>query len=236
FIFGTYHLWGLACISAVAALGVICYWLWTATAIIPEKSEKDIGLGLRMPLYVSGPASVGWWAMLITMLADFTAFISLVFGYFFYWTIHRDFPPDPLQGPGVLWPCVAGIFLLGAWALTLAARHWNRSKAGWFYLSLPIACALALAGSASLLAGPWVTGLDPTSDVYPAIVWTLVLWTVFHAAVGSIMHVYCLARRLAGRMTKCYDIDIQNVGLYWHFVAITVVITVAVIAGFPYVK
>jgi cytochrome c oxidase subunit I+III len=44
-----------------------------------------------------------------------------------------------------------------------------------------------------------------------------------------------MARRMAGRMTARYDIDIVNVALYWHFSAMTVVITVAVIAGFPLV-
>ena len=76
------------------------YWLWTGTARIPEKEEKDVGLGLTLPLYASGPASVGWWAMFITMLGDVTAFVCLVFGYFFYWTIHDDFPPEPVAGPG----------------------------------------------------------------------------------------------------------------------------------------
>jgi cytochrome c oxidase subunit I+III len=36
-------------------------------------------------------------------------------------------------------------------------------------------------------------------------------------------------------MTAEFDIDIANVALYWHFVGITVLITVAVIAGFPLV-
>jgi hypothetical protein len=31
--------------------------------------------------------------MFITMLADMTAFVCLVFGYFFFWTVHEDFPP-----------------------------------------------------------------------------------------------------------------------------------------------
>jgi hypothetical protein len=34
-------------------------------------------------------------------------------------------------------------------------------------------------------------------------------------------------------MTAEHDIDIHNVTLYWHFVAITVLVTVATIAGFP---
>src|SRR5690606_10971205 len=60
FIFGTYHLWTLALASLLAAIGVIWSWLWTGTSPIPEKPEKDVGLGLTLPLYASGPASVGW--------------------------------------------------------------------------------------------------------------------------------------------------------------------------------
>jgi cytochrome c oxidase subunit I+III len=157
--------------------------------------------------------------------------------HFFYWTIHEDFPPDQAQGPGIFWPCVSAALLLSAWALTTLARRWNRTgKAGTFYLGLTAACALAVAGAASLISGPWLTGLDPTDHVYPAIVWTLVIWTVLHIAIGFIMQLYCLARRLAGRMTARHDIDIANAVLYWHFVAVTVVMTVAVIAGFPEVK
>jgi cytochrome c oxidase subunit I+III len=236
FIFGTYHLWWLAFISLALAISIIVYWLWTGTAIIPEKDEKDCGLGLKLPLYVSGSLSMGWWAMFITMLADLTAFVSLVFGYFFFWTIHTDFPPDPSPGPGVLWPVLAAGLLLAAWALTIFARRWNkRDWSNGFYAALLIAVALAIGGGAALVAGPWVTGLDPASHVYPATVWILVIWTGAHVVVGLIMHLYCVARRLAGRMTSRYDIDISNVALYWHFVAVTVVITVAVIAGFPLV-
>ena len=237
FIFGTYHLWWPALLSAVAAVAVIWFWLWTGSANIPRRAEKDVGLGVTLPLYVSGPASVGWWAMFITMLADLTAFASLVFGYFFYWTIHEDFPPTNATGPGVFWPSLAALLLLAAWALTLLARRWNRrDQAGAFYLGLVAACALAVGGGVALLAGPWLTGLDPARHVYPATVWILVIWTAFHAAVGAIMQLYCLARRATARMTARHDIDITNVALYWHFTIITALITVAVIAGFPLVK
>jgi cytochrome c oxidase subunit I+III len=236
FIFSTYHWWTLAAISGGFALVTILIWLWTGTAFIPEKEVKDVGLGLTLPLYASGPASVGWWAMLITMLGDMTAFVALVFGYFFYWTVNEDFPPETSSGPGVLWPLASAVLLLGAWGLTGFARRWNRGdQSTRFYLALLSAVVVAVAGVGALLAGPWVSGLDPTSHVYPATVWVLVLWTAVHVVVGVIMQLYCLTRRLAGRMTARYDIDITNVALYWHFVAITVAITIAVIAGFPLV-
>src|SRR5690606_10290518 len=107
FILGTFHWWVPAIVSLVIGIGVVCAWLWVGTAEIPERPGKDGGLALPLPLYQSGTGSVGWWAVLITMLAVFTAFLSLVFAYFFYWTIHDDFPPADAKGPGVIWPATA---------------------------------------------------------------------------------------------------------------------------------
>lgn len=237
FIFGTYHLWWLALISAFVATGVIWYWLWIGTSVVPEKKEKFVGLGLNLPLYMSGAQSVSWWAMFIMMLADLTAFISLVFGYFFYWTIQENFPPRPVPGPGVFWPVIAAGLLLSSWALTVLARRWNRhDRPALFGGALAVALLLGIAGALAILAGPWDTGLNPKENSYGAIVWLLAIWTAFHAVIGVIMQLYCLARRIAGRMTPTHDIDICNVTLYWHFVAITAAITVAVIAGFPLVR
>jgi cytochrome c oxidase subunit I+III len=234
FIFPTFKLWWWMAVSVVLSLAAILYWLWTASAEIPEKPEKNVGLGVRVPLYRAGPASVGWWAMLITMLADITAFASIVFGYFFYWTRHPDFPPAGVAGPGLRWPLTALVLVLAAWALTWAARHWNaRERPALFYGALAAGALLSLAGTAALLAGPWAAAMSPSRHVYTATVWVLVAWTAVHVAVGVVMQIYCVARRWAGRMTARHDVDIWNTTLYWHFVALTVVVTVVVIGVFP---
>jgi cytochrome c oxidase subunit I+III len=204
--------------------------------MIPEKPEKDVGLGLRLPLYASGPRSVGWWAMFITMLGDLTAFLSLVFAYFFYWTVHADFPPQASPGPGPGWLVLGLALLLLSWLLTLLARGWNRrEQVRVMQGALAAAAVLAGLGGASLLAGPWFAGLDPTANVYPAVVWILLIWTVLHVGAGVVMHLYCVAGSFAGRLTPTHDIDICNVTLFWHFVAATALITVAVVALFPMV-
>jgi cytochrome c oxidase subunit I+III len=223
-------------VSGVLALITILTWLWTGTSQIPEKPQKNVGLGLTLPLYTSGPSSVGWWGMTITMLADLTAFISLVFGYFFYWTARPNFVPDPVTGPGVFWPAVALTLLLASWLGTLLARRWNQFEShALFYFAQGTSVLFAVAGAAALIAAPWTSGLTPRGDIYASIVWILVIWTAAHVALGVIMQLYCLARRMAGRMTGRYDQDIVNVAVYWHFVAITALITVVVIAGFPLV-
>lgn len=234
FIVATFHWWWAALLFGIGAIGAILSWLWTGTALIPEKPQKNVGLDTTLPLYQSGLASVGWWAMFITMIADLTAFVSIVFGYFFYWTVHETFPPPDIPGPGMKWPLTGAAFIGASWLLTCAARNRNRHDSPLtFYASLLLAVATACTGVAALVAGPYTHGMDPTSHVYPAIVWLLVLWSALHIILGVIMQLYCVGRRLAGRMTGKHDIDITNVTLYWHFVLITVVITVAVVAFFP---
>ena len=172
--------------------------------------------------------------MLITMLADVTAFASVVFGYFFYWTLRPEFPPSGIDGPGTFWPAVALALLLAAWGLTFAARRWNgRNHAPLFYLSIAAGVGFAVAGAVALIAGPWTHRMVPSRHVYSATVWVLVAWTALHVGVGVVMQLYCAARRWAGRMTARHDIDIWNTTLYWHFVALMTVVTVVVIAVFP---
>lgn len=237
FIFGTFHWWWLALGSLGSALGVFVYWLWTGTAQRPEKPAKDVGLGVKLPLYVSGPGSIGYWGVCITMLADLTAFVSIVFGYFYFWTIHDDFPPEPTPGPGVFWPALAAGLTLAAWGCTLLSRRSNgRDGALSFYLAACAAPGFAVLGAAALCAGPYFTGLDPTLHSYPAIVWLLAVWSAVHVLVGMIMQLYCVASRACGRMDARHDIDIQNTVLYWHFTLLTVGLTVVVTAGFPLVS
>lgn len=216
------------------AFATIIHWLWVGTSDQPEKPEKDVGRGLALPLYAKGSSSVGWWSLLITMIGDMTAYFSLVFGYFFFWTIHDDFPPAESALHDDQWMMPALVMLLAAWLLTLLARHANaRGHALLFHGSLLAGVLLASAGSVSLVLAPLDAGMDPQAHVYPAIVWVLVGWTALHIVLGIVMQLYAIARRAAGRLSAQHDIDIHVVALYWHFVAITAFVTVAVIAGFP---
>jgi cytochrome c oxidase subunit I+III len=237
FIFTTYHLYWWSLASGVAALASILWWLWTGTGQIPEKDRKDAGRGVVLPLYASGPASSGWWAMFITMTADATAFASLIFGYFFYWTIHEDFPPEAspgLGGPGLFWPLVALALIAIGWLLTIMAREANaRERVGAARLTLTVAALATGAGGLAGLAGPWFAGLDPVLHVYPAIVWVLVIWIAAHSGLGVIMQFYTLARSLAGRMTPVYDADLRNITVFQHFLALSALITFVVIGFFP---
>ncbi|MFD1746772.1 cytochrome c oxidase subunit I [Rhizobium helianthi] len=233
FIALTFEWWLVTILCGIGTLIAILYWLWTGTAQVPETENRQVGLGESYPLYVSGPASVGWWAMFITMVGDGTAFASLVFGYFFYWTIHDDFTAG-LAGPGLAWPLLAAALFLTAWLLMLGARFLNnRNQVLPMRLSLGLSFLITIGGLLAGLMGPYVHSMQPTLHVYPATVWILAIWTSVHALVALIMQAYCLARSFAGYLTSDYDQDLCNTVLYWHFMAFTAVVTYLTIGLFP---
>ena len=234
FIFATYHWWIATFISAFLTLAAILCWLWTGTGEIPEKKLRDIGLQKEVPLYRSGPASAGWWAMFITMTGDMTAFFSLMFSYFFYWTIHTDFPPQGNSRTEMYWLAISAFLVTLAWVSTLLARRLNRAgHSTGFRSALSIGVVLAISGILTMLAGPWFSDMDPTTHVYPATVWAIVIWIAVHTSVGIIMQAYCIARSYAGRLTAEYDMDIWNVTLYWHFASFSAVVALVTLIVFP---
>lgn len=113
------------------------------------------------------------------------------------------------------------------------ARRAGDSVAAWTVAALAAAVALALAGTAALLWSAWSTGMDPTAHVYPAMVWAIIVWTVGHIGAGVIMQLYCLGSSLLGKLTPRYDAELQNVTLFWHFMAVTVLVGALTIGAGP---
>jgi cytochrome c oxidase subunit 1/cytochrome c oxidase subunit I+III len=232
FIFPTFHIYTPAIICGAFAIVCVLYWLWTSTARPPKEEMRDVGLGLRLPTYASGPNAVGWWAMWITMLGDATAFASLIFGFFFYWTARPDFPPAGALQPEGGWVVLMAVLMVLAWAATLFAREANARR---YTLAAKLALCvapLAAAGGAycTYLA---VAALEPTGHVYPAILWALMVWLIAHAGAGIIMQTYCLAGSLFGKLTPRYDADLRNVTLFWHFVGVKAVVVAAILGLAP---
>ncbi|WP_085790746.1 cytochrome c oxidase subunit I [Roseivivax jejudonensis] len=234
FIFPTFHMYPPAILCGVLAIATVIWWLWTSTAQVPEAPMKDAGLGLRLPTYVSGPRAPGWWGVFITMLGDATAYASLIFGVFFYWTARPDFPPDNATHADPAFAALAAALLGGSWAMTRIARGVNRQgDRRTARVLLGLAPVAALAGGAALVLAVWWPGLSPATHVYPATMWAIVVWTCAHIGVGAIMQLYCLAGSIFGKLTPRYDADLWNTTLFWHFLGVTCLISAAVIGLLP---
>jgi cytochrome c oxidase subunit I+III len=217
----------------VLAFAAILGWLWT-TAEPADPNRRDAGCGYVLPRYVSGPQSVGWWAMFITVLGDGTAFVSLIFGYFFYWTVSEAWPPPAIGEPGLLLPALALPFLLAAVGLirwSIVSLRFVQT--GRFKLAVGLGCLAWLAAAALQLLWLLGAGLDPTAHAYPAMVWTIYGYYLFHVALALVMGVYVLARYFAGHLAPGYDIDLRNTALFWYFTVFQGVLAMATIHLFP---
>ncbi|WP_245964241.1 cytochrome c oxidase subunit I [Roseovarius spongiae] len=234
FILPVFQMYWAAVVSGVFAIACVIYWLWTATAQVPKKPMRDAGLGLKLPTYVSGPNAPGWWGVFITMLGDSTAFASLVFGVFFFWTARPDFPPADAPLPDAVLAALSGLGFALAWGATVAARRFNRhGRAGLARGFIGAAVALACGAGAALALTVLVPGLEPASHAFPAVMCALAVWTGAHTVLGALMLLYCLAGSWFGKLTPRYDADLRNTTLYWHFLCLSGVITALLLGAFP---
>ena len=118
FIFATYNGLTWAASEHVVSLALILVWLWTGTGEIPRESQQGRRPRAVLPLYRAGIDAAGWWAMCITMIGVFAAFVSLLFGYFFYWTLDARFLREALAGPAPQWPAASAVMSALSWGLT----------------------------------------------------------------------------------------------------------------------
>ncbi|SFG83730.1 cytochrome c oxidase subunit 1 [Palleronia marisminoris] len=232
FILPVFHMYIPAMICAVLATACVIYWLWTSTALIPEHPMKDVGMGLQLPTYVSGPSAPGWWGVFITMLGDMTAFASLIFGVFFYWTASEQFPPPLAEHADGALVLASAVLYGAAWGATRVARPLNRD--GQVALAQVLLAGGALAAALGAGALVWsILHLDPTSHVYPAILYAIAVWTAVHTIPGIIMQFYCLAGTIFGKIRPTYDAPIWNTVLFWHFLLVTALVAAFTIGALP---
>ena len=234
FILATFHLWALTLIFFAGFVGFTLYWLWTGTARIPATPEKPVGRGLVLPTYAQGNRSSGWWAVFITMTGDMTAFMGLVFSYFYYWTAVPAFLPEAARLPVFGW-LVAGLAgVLAGWGLTLLSRQVLRQgRRGLAMVTLAGSVVPSALGLGGFVWAAQAAGLDPTRTSFDAMVWMLVLWLGLHLGLNWVMQLYVTARIYAGHCTPRYCADHYNLTLYGHFVVITGLTTFALLALFP---
>src|SRR3546814_1065693 len=74
----TVQAYSFAWVSAILAVASILRWLWETDRPVRDE-EVDIGAGIMVPTYVTGPASHGWWAMVILLVVMAMIFIMAIF-------------------------------------------------------------------------------------------------------------------------------------------------------------
>ncbi len=205
--------------GAVAVAAVI-HWLWTGTDLGPLLPHAEVGGGLRLPVYVMGPDSVSWWAMVVLMLVDGSVFACIGFTHAFLWLSNGSeaWPPPGMELPGLLPPLGTAVLLAAsAGVVMLADRLLRRGAARGAGGLLLLSLLLAASGFGLDLYGVWEAGLRPTAHAFTAAVFANQFWQVFHLAVLSAMALYGAARAFSGLLGPERRVTFDCIRLFWLY-------------------
>src|SRR5690606_41288451 len=131
-----------AALFGALALAMILRWLWDADPA-PDQAAVDVGGGLRLPMSCTGSSSHSWWAMVMLIMVCASIFASLLFAYFFLWTVSPEAWPD--AGPFGAWSRPLGssaLLIAGSACIWAGSRALRRGRQSWLRVGLPAGCAL----------------------------------------------------------------------------------------------
>jgi cytochrome c oxidase subunit I+III len=103
----------VAAICGVLAVAFCLIWVWGLDPG-PGKGRVDIGAGISLPTYATGPSSHSWWAMVVLMLVAASLYLSWVFSYLYLWTVSPEVwaPAGSPAPPSARWPLGSALLLI----------------------------------------------------------------------------------------------------------------------------
>ncbi len=200
-------------VSGVLAVLAVLRWLWETDRPV-EQGEVDIGAGIRVPTYVTGPQSHGWWAMVILLIVMGMIFAMALFGLAFLWTNQPAFwtaPPALAEGlPLALGYATA---ILAAVATRVLHRR-GRSAA-----VLPvIIAALGVPVLTWLDWQAWAAVLAPQASGQAAAAFAILALQGTVAGIGVLMALYLAWRAWRDLVTPIRNNTLDLVCLFVGYV------------------
>jgi len=209
----------VAVISGVLAVVCVLRWLWETDRPMAEESV-DIGAGIHVPTYVTGPSSHGWWAMVVLMLVLGMIFLMAVFSYVFLWSRNPGLWAPP-PGLGWLAAVLGGYGVAGALALAAPQALRRLPETGRALAPMLVLLAAgALLGAFAADAGSWWgEGLRPDASGQGATVFAMISLEGLLLAVAVLMAGFVLARALRGHLSAARTSTVDVVCLFLAYTA-----------------
>ncbi|MDV3258526.1 MAG: hypothetical protein LOX97_12290 [Sphingomonas sp.] len=190
-----------AIVSGILTVPSVMAWLWQTDRQV-EAAQVDVGGGIRLSTYVTGPSSHGWWATVILIIVIFMIFLMAVFSYLFLLGVHPQFWGAPAPASWLV-PIIAGY--AAAAGLALLGRHLLAREKSTVW-SPPTQILLAVA----LLLIAWTMdfyswdlhGIDPEESAQQAMVMAMITLNGLLAMLILMMSLYLAARVSRGIMTR----------------------------------
>jgi cytochrome c oxidase subunit I+III len=227
----------IAVVCAVVAIGAMLTWTWGLDPG-PAKGKVDIGAGLKLPTYMSGPSSHSWWAMIVLVLVATSLYVAYVFSYLYLWIVSPEVwaPAGSPALPSLAWPLGgAALIIAGTGSMWLAGRllpePGGRSPAMPLLNALG---ALCLAGAVALeIWSHFQSGLRPVENSYGAMVYMQSVVNGQLAFALLIMIGFSVARYFARLLDRERRVSFDNGAVLYYYAAGQALFGLLLIHGFP---
>ncbi len=218
FIILTLQAYGVAVTSGVLAILCMLRWLWETDR--PVKLDKvDVGAGIMLPTYVTGPRSHGWWAMVILLIVIGMIFLMTVFSFLYLYGVHPEFwGPAPTFGwlPLLVggYAAAGGLALLGRWLLG------KEQTTRWTPVTLLMLAAALLTATFAADVWSWREhGLTGAASGQGATIHAFLALQFMLTAIAVLMALYLAARNARGLVTAPRNNSMDLVALFTIYTA-----------------
>lgn len=227
-----------ALVCAVFAITCCLVWVWGIDKG-PDKGPVDVGGGLTLPVYMTGPKGHGWWAMVVLMLVGGSLYFAYLFSYLYLWTVSPEGWPAAaglaLPDPGK--PIVSGALV----ALMALAYHQagKRIHAPGQPRTLMVPVLLLgglVCGIGAVVAewtAHWRTGLRPDDSSYGAVVYMASILNAQLLFAIAVMTLFLLVRWGSSKLDRVRCGSLENTRLLVYYLAGQALTGLALVHGFP---
>jgi cytochrome c oxidase subunit I+III len=181
------RIYPMAAVGTVVALLFLLRWSWI-NGVHPQAAPLSAAEPRELPLHSRTFDGPGLWGMIVSLMANATLYLSLLFGWFFLWTVSPTWVvPD--EAP-ISWPT----FLASGAALSAAVLLYHRAvqrlkqrDAGGLRPALWRIALLGLVHAGLLV---WIlqsSPLRPTDLAHDAILTVMLLYLLIHGGLAVIL-------------------------------------------------
>ena len=208
----------IALAGAALAIVAIFRWLWEGDPA-PGPLRHDIGDGIKLPDYMSGPRAHGWWGVVVLLIVNASIFASFVYSWFYLAYMADAWPPPGMLIEGGWFDVASGAGGLASAILAIfASRLLAEGKSRWFIAAI-------ISGMAALVCAFVVQcvaarGADPVLHAFGATSWALLCWQGVNVALCVLMGGWVLARLATGKLDAVRRATFDSTWLVWLYTAV----------------
>lgn len=179
----------VAAIAALLTTALLLRWSWENGAHPKAAPDGDTGPG-NPPLHSRTFSGPGVWGSGVTLLANGSFYVSLIFGWLYLWTVAPEWQVPGQTALGLLPMLIAGVILSLAWLVfQYLVRALRLHQDRYLGVGLWVSAGLGFLHSGFMV---WVllgSGLAPKDTAHDALITVILIYLLTHSSLCTVMTV-----------------------------------------------